>query len=171
MNRDHAPEICPACGVSKKVFEDYKYNISPKRKLIMDLDFHPIALHIPQAVTGLIPFFAILSLITDASTGIKLLYSVEIITYLLPVSVLATLLTGMFDGRNRFKKLTTPALKKKIILASILLVLTSFMPYLVYSLGIKDALFPLIGLSFLALANEAMLSRIGIKLMYAYLPG
>jgi NADH:ubiquinone oxidoreductase subunit 6 (subunit J) len=128
-------------------------------------------LHLPQAITGLIPFFGILSLITDAGWGIKFLYSVEIITYLLPLSVLSALFSGMLDGKNRFKKLSTPALKKKIILACILLVITSVMPYLVYSMGIKEALFPVIGLSILALGNEAMLSKIGIRLISAYLPG
>jgi len=171
MGKDGAPDVCPACGVSKKVFEDYKYNISPRRKLIMDINIHPIMLHLPQAITGLIPFFGLLSLITDAGWGIKFLYTLEIITYLLPLSVLAATLTGMFDGRNRFKKLSTPALKKKMILASVLLLLTLAMPYLVYTVGIKDALFPLIGLSFITLANEAMLSKIGIKLIFAYLPG
>jgi len=171
MDKESNPEICPACGVSKKVFEDYKYNISPRRKLIMDLDIHPIMLHLPQAITALIPFFGILSLLTDASWGIKFLYSVEIITYLLPLTVLATILSGMIDGKNRFKKLGTPALKKKIILGSILLVITSVMPVLLFSMGIKEALFPLIGLSLIAMGNEALLSKIGIKLISAYLPG
>lgn len=171
MDKDGAPDICPACGVPKKVFEDFKYNITPRRKLIMDLNLHPIMLHLPQAITGLIPFFAVLSLITDASLGIKFLYTVEIITYILPLSVSAAAITGVFDGKNRFKKLSTPALKKKIILASVLLILTTAMPSLVFTMGIKEALFPLIGLSMLALANEALLSKIGIKLIYAYLPG
>ncbi len=171
MDKDGAPEICPACGVSKKVFEDYKYNISPRRKLIMDLDIHPIMLHLPQAITALIPTFGFFSLLTDASWGIKFLYSVELITYLLPLTVLVTILSGMIDGKNRFKKLGTPALKKKIILGTILLIITSIMPYLVFSMGIKDALFPIIGLSLIAIANEALLSKIGIKLITAYLPG
>ena len=171
MDKDGAPDICPACGISKKVFEDYKYNISQKRKLIMDINIHPIMLHLPQAITGLIPFFGFLSLVTDAGWGIKFLYAVEVVTYLLPLSVLAATLTGMFDGHNRFKKLNTPALKKKMILASVLMVLTIVMPCIVYSIGIKDALFPLIGLSFLTLANEAMLSKIGIRLIFAHLPG
>ena len=171
MDKEGAPDICPACGISNKVFEDFKYNISPRRKLIMDLNFHPIMLHLPQAITGLIPFFAVLSLVTDASWGIKFLYTVEIVTYLLPLSVLAAALTGMFDGKNRFKKLNTPALKKKIILASVLLIITTAMPCLVFTMGIKEALFPLMGLSVIALANEALLSKIGIKLIFAHLPG
>lgn len=171
MNKDGSPDICPACGVSKKVFEDYKYNISPRRKFIMDLDSHPIMLHLPQAITALIPFFGILSLITDAGWGIKFLYSIEILAYLLPLTVIATIVTGMVDGKNRFKKLSTPALKKKIILGLILLITTSMMPYLVFSMGIKDALFPLMGLSLIAMGNEAMLSKLGIKLISAYLPG
>ena len=77
----------------------------------------------------------------------------------------------MIDGRNRFKKLGTPAIKKKIILGSILLIITSVMPCLLFTMGIKEALFPLIGLSLIALANEVLLSKIGIKLILAYLPG
>jgi len=171
MDKDGAPDICPGCGVSKKVFEDYKYNLSPRRKLIMDINFHPITLHLPQAITALILFSGFLSLVTDAGWGIKFLYSVEIITYLLPLSVAATILTGMIDGKNRFKKLSTPALKKKILLASALFIITSAMPYLIYSMGIKEALLPLMGLSMIAMANEAVLSKIGIKLISAYLPG
>jgi rubredoxin len=171
MDKDGGHEICPACGVSKKVFEDYKYNLSPRRKLIMDLDLHPIMLHFPQAITVFIPFFGILSLITDAGWGIKFLYSIEIITYLLPLTVIATIITGMIDGKNRFKKLGTPAIKKKIILGTILLVITSIMPCLIFSMGIKEALFPIMGLSIIAMVNEALLSKIGIKLISAYLPG
>jgi len=137
----------------------------------MDLDFHPIMIHLPQAITALIPFFGILSLITDASWGIKFLYSIEIITYLLPLTVIAAIIAGIIDGKNRFKKLNTPALKKKIILGTILMIITSAMSYLLFSMGIKDALFPVIGLSIIAMGNEALLSKIGIKLINAYLPG
>ncbi len=171
IEKENPPAVCPACGVPIKAFEDYRFNLSSRRKLIIDLDLHPMMIHLPQSISGMIIFFGILSLITEASWGIKFLFTVEVITYILPLSVLASLLTGMFDGRNRFKKLSAPALKKKIALGSALFVITAAMPVIVVSAGIKDALFPLMGLSIAALAIQAVLARIGIKLFFAWLPG
>lgn len=171
MDSTNPPAICPACGVPDKAFEPYKFNLSSKRKLIIDLDLHPMMIHLPQSISGMIIFFGILSLTTEASWGVKFLYTVEVITYLLPLSVIASVVTGLFDGKNRFKKLTTPALKKKIIFGVLLVAVTAVMPLLVYLAGIKEALYPVMGLSIAALAIQAVLARIGIKLFFAWLPG
>jgi len=171
INKDDPTDICPACGIQRKVFEDYKYKLSPRRKLFIDLDIHAILVHFPKTIAVLIPFFGILSLITDASIGIKFLFTVESITYLLPLAVLGAILSGLFDGKIRFKKLNTPALKKKIILGSILYAVTAIMIYIVCTMDIRDGLFPLMGLSIISLVIQAVLARTGIRLMFAWLPG
>jgi hypothetical protein len=171
ISSDDPTDVCPACGLARKVFEDYKYNLSPRRKFILDMDFHAIMVHLPQTIAVLIPFFGILSLVTDAGIGIKFLYTVEAITYLLPLTVAAALLSGLFDGRIRFKKLNTPALKKKIVFGSGLFAVSAVMAYIAYSTDIKAALFPLMGLSIVCLGIEFVLARTGIKLMFAWLPG
>lgn len=171
ITKDDPAEVCPACGIQRKVFEDYKYNLTPRRKIILDLDIHAIMVHLPQAIAVLIPFCGILSLVTDAGTGIKFLYTVEAVTYLLPLTVLGAVVSGIFDGRIRFKKLNTPALKKKMILGSILFGVTSVMAYIMFSNDIKVVLFPLMGLALFSLVIQAVLARTGIKLMFAWLPG
>lgn len=171
MDKDGAPDICPACGVGSKAFEDYRYNISEIRRIIMAIDIHPIILHVPQAITGLIPFFVLLSFFFQGMTPAKLLDTVEVLTYLLPLSVIAAFGTGVFDGYNRFKKIGTPALKSKMIRAGVLFAITCVMTYLVYRRGIEGAAVPVALLSLASLAVEVSLSRIGIKLMYSYTPG
>jgi len=171
MEKDKLKDVCPACGVPKTAFEDYKYTISKKRYLIMELDLHPIMLHFPQAISVFIPFFIILSVILDASMGIKLLHGAEVMAYLLPLTVAAAFATGLFDGHNRFKKLSTPALKRKIILGTILFGVSLTIPALVFFMEMKEAAMFISALSVVCVALQIVLARIGIKLMPAYLPG
>jgi rubredoxin len=172
MEKEKLKDVCPACGVPEKLFEDYKYNISFKRYFIMmELDLHPILLHFPQAISVFIPFFIILSVILDASMGIKLLYSAEIMAYLFPFTVAAAYITGLFDAKNRFKKLTNPALKTKIIYGAVLFMVSLVIPVLVLSMGIKESAMYIAALSVVCIALQVILARIGIKLMFAFLPG
>jgi len=172
MEKDKLKDVCPACGVPKTAFEDYKYTISKKRYFIMmELDLHPIMLHFPQAVSVFIPFFIILSVILDASMGIKLLHGAEVMAYLLPLTVAAAFVTGLFDAKNRFKKLSTPALKTKIILGAVLFAVSLTIPALVFFMEMKEAAMYISALSVVCIALQIVLARIGIKLMFAYLPG
>ncbi len=171
IDKDGAPDICPACGVGSKAFEDYRYNVSEWRRIVMAVDIHPIMLHVPQAISGLIPFFVLLSYLFYGTATVKLLDAVEVLTYILPLSVVAAFFTGMFDGYNRFRKLDTPALISKMIRAIVLFGITCVMLYIVYSRGVEGSAVFLAILSVAALAVEVSLSRIGIKLMYAYMPG
>lgn len=171
MAKDNPSLVCPACGIQRKVFEEYNYNLSPFRKIILDMDLHAIMVHFPQTIAVLIPVCGVLSLITNAAAGIKFLYSIEVMTYILPFTVLVAIGSGIFDGKIRFKKINTPALKKKIILGIMLLCITCIMAYLNYSNDIKSALFRIMGLSILSLMIQVLLARTGIRLMFAWLPG
>jgi len=171
MNKEGAPDICPACGVGSKAFEDYKFNLSEWRRIVISIDIHPIVLHIPQGVSAIIPFFAVLSMILPLHYSVRLTAAVEMLVYLLPLSVFASFITGVFDGKVRFKKITTPALKKKMIVGLVLFAVTSFMLYIQLAGGVEAMLMPIAGLSVAALVLQAILARIGIKLMYAYMPG
>ena len=50
MKESELQDLCPACGLPKKVFEHYKDRMSPGRRKILGLDMHPIAVHFPQTV-------------------------------------------------------------------------------------------------------------------------
>ncbi len=170
--KDKLKDVCPACGVPKKFFEDYKYNLSRKRYFIMmELDLHPILLHFPQAISVFIPFFIILSIILDASMGIKLLHGAEIMAYLFPLTVAAAYVSGLFDAKTRFRKLSPPALRTKITIGAMLFAVSMIIPFLVFFMEIKEAAIYISALSIIALALQIVLARIGIKLISAYLPG
>lgn len=172
MEKDKLKDVCPACGVPAKLFEEYRYNISPRRYFIMmELDLHPIMLHFPQAISVFIPFFIILSVVLDASIGIKLLHGAEIMSYLLPLTVAAAYASGLFDAKNRFRKLTAPALKTKIIYGALLFLVSLVIPALVLFMGIKESAMYISALSVICIALQIVLARIGIKLMFAFLPG
>lgn len=171
MDKEGAPDICPACGVGKKAFEEYKYNLSEKRRIIMSIDIHPVILHIPQGVSAIIPFFAILSMLLPLHYAVRLTAAVEMLVYLLPLSVFGAFISGVFDGKVRFKKISTPALKKKMILGVALFVVTAAMLYIQIAGGVEAMLLPITFLSVFALGLQAILARIGIKLMFAYMPG
>jgi len=171
MEFDSKSERCPACGVTGKIFEEYKYNISEKRRIIMELDLHPVMLHFPQAITVLIPMFILISCLVPLPVSGKLISTVEIIAYILPLSVAAALITGIFDGKNRFKKSFTPLLVRKIYMAMILQILSAAILLFVYFKGVENAVPEILSLSIASLVIQIILARIGIKLMFSHTPG
>ncbi len=115
-------EVCPACGVPRKMLEPWTDPVSPKRRTLLDLDLHPIVVHFPVAFTAsqlvvaafVLAFPAVLAVVAQS-----LLY---VFAAVLPVMVIAGLGSGMYDGKLRFRRVTTPLLKRKIRLAGAFLV-------------------------------------------------
>ncbi len=50
-------DVCPACGVPRKAFEPWTDDMSPRRRVLLTLNLHPIALHFPQAFSAMIPVY------------------------------------------------------------------------------------------------------------------
>ncbi len=171
MEKEKSPDICPACGAGKAAFWGYRYDLSERRRIIMSIHIHPVILHIAQAATVIIPVCVALSYIAPFRLSIKFIFTAEILSYLLPFSVLAAFVSGMFDGHNRFKKLNTPALRKKMMLGIALLVTTAAMPANILMASMGAAAPSLIILSVVSLALEVMLARTGVRLMEAHMPG
>ena len=109
-------DVCPACGVPAKMFEPYTDPVSQKRRLILGLHIHPIMVHFPQAFTVTLFLLAVLSYFTPPAIKESLFVSIKVISFFLPYFIILSLLTGLFDGKIRFRKLTTPFLKRKIII-------------------------------------------------------
>ncbi|HEY9160086.1 MAG TPA: rubrerythrin [Desulfomonilia bacterium] len=169
---DKLKDVCPACGLPKTVFEPYKENISPKRAFILNLHMHPIAVHFPQAfVVVLIPFI-ILGIILGQIFGRNFLISARVLSLLLPVFSLPAILTGLIDAKVRFKKLTTPALKTKMIFAGLFFVITCAIAVIVFLFGFQaNAAAAVIILLILCLGCQIVLGHIGSKLFSARLGG
>jgi len=168
MEADKLGDVCPACGLPRKVFEPYREKVSRNRLLLLNLDLHPIVIHLSQALVIAIPMLTILwnlfpgfnpELIKDV-----LLFSV----FVFPFTLVLAIITGIIDGLTRFKTLSTPLLRVKIIFSLLIL-------------GLSVALFIIapnenfskwtIILSGLSLAAGVQLGLWGKKLIDVILPG
>ena len=119
MEESELKDLCPACGLPKTVFEPYTKKISPQRKFILDQHIHPIAIHFPQVLIMLIVFMPLLSLIVSDPWRAEFLIIAKWSIYVLPITVLGGFLTGLLDGKLRFKKLHTPLLISKMMVGLI----------------------------------------------------
>ncbi len=45
-------EVCPACGVPRKMMKSWKDPVSPRRRLVLWLDLHPIVDHLTVSFTA-----------------------------------------------------------------------------------------------------------------------
>lgn len=163
---------CPACGLPRTVFEPFRENLSRRRRLILNLNLHPIALHFPQAFAALVPFFILVGVAFPRSIGNDLLAAARVLSVLMPLAVLAAFASGALDGWNRFKKLTTPALVRKIALASVLLALSAATSIVAINYGTDyPGRLILLVLSLGCVACQIMLAQIGKTLINAKLQG
>lgn len=115
-------DVCPACGVPRSVFEDYNPRVSEKRRKLLELDMHPIILHFPLGFISFILVLSLINLIFPNFYSTEVYTTIKVLSFTLPFAVLLAMLTGLFDASIRFKKVSTPLLKKKIIFGSLFLV-------------------------------------------------
>ena len=166
MKESELGDVCPACGLPRKVFEDYKERMSPGRSRILKLDLHPIAVHFPQSVL----VFAILALIGNLVLPEfypeVLIGAAVYAAVVFPFTVIGAFLSGLIDGKIRFKSVTTPILKKKILYSSIMAIASVFTPFLAWG-GINDTTTKLLLLlcGGVALVCGVLLGHAGKRLM------
>lgn len=124
MEAGKVKDVCPACGISSKVFEPYREKVALNRLFVLSLDLHPITIHLSQTFVILIPLLLLITrFIPDFNN--ELLSPVLIFSiYVFPFTLVAATCTGIIDGLYRFKTLTPPMLKLKIIYSSSIIVLS-----------------------------------------------
>lgn len=168
MEADKLSDVCPACGLPRKVFEPYREKVSDNRLMILGFDLHPIAIHLSQTFVVLIPIMLILTnylpdFFFDVFSNV-LLFSIIIF----PLTLIIAIITGVIDGLTRFKSLKPPILKLKIILSAVILILSFLMLYLFH---IEERGILLLFLSLASLACAIRLGLWGKKLIDVILPG
>ena len=120
-------ELCPACGVSKKAFHPYLDRVSAQRRKILNLHMHNILVHFPQAFSLLMLFLIFMGFFLQGALKSEAMTTTKILSFFLPLAVLVSICSGLLDGKNRFKRLDTPILKKKITVAIL---------FLIFSIGV-----------------------------------
>jgi hypothetical protein len=168
MEANKLKDVCPACGMPAKAFEPYRERVALNRLFILSLDLHPIAIHLSQTFVILIPALIILTkLMPDFHYDLfnsVILFSI----YTFPLTLIAAISTGVLDGLFRFRTLTPPILRLKIILSSIIIVLAVL---LFFSAKNGDYGIITILLSLGTLFCAVRLGLLGKKLINVILPG
>jgi rubredoxin len=168
MEADKLGDVCPACGLPRKVFEPYRERVSRNRLILLNFDLHPIVIHLSQAFVIAIPILTIITnLFRDFQPEILkpvLIFSV----YVFPFTLFLAIITGIIDGLTRFKTLATPLLRVKIIFSLIILTLSAGL----FLVAHKEEHFILtLVLSILSLGAGVQLGLWGKKLINVILPG
>ncbi|MBD3194839.1 MAG: hypothetical protein GF317_07285 [Candidatus Lokiarchaeota archaeon] len=133
-------EVCPACGVPKSAFEELTREVSEKRRKLMELNMHPIILHLPLGFTMFILILTLLNLIFPTFYFDTIYTTITVLSFTLPFTAVLALLTGIFDANLRFKTITTPHLKKKLIFGSLFLVDGIILLSITYFLPVSQTL-------------------------------
>lgn len=168
MEADKLGDVCPACGLPRKVFEPYRERVSLNRLKLLNLDLHPIAIHLSQSLVIAIPILTILTHFF-ATFYPEVLKNVLVFSVVLfPFTLALAIMTGVVDGLTRFKTLKTPLLRVKIIFSFIILTLSILLFFV--SKNENNYYFSLI-LSLLCLGAGVQLGLWGKKLIDVILPG
>jgi rubredoxin len=168
MEADKLGDVCPACGLPRKVFEPYRERVSLNRLKLLNLDLHPIAIHLSQSLVIAIP---ILTILTHFFPGLypELLKNVLAFSVaLFPFTLGLAIMTGVIDGLTRFKTLKTPLLRVKIIFSLIILTLSIVLFFIA---GNEKLYAVTLVVSLLSLGSGVQLGLWGKKLINVILPG
>jgi hypothetical protein len=173
MEKGKLKDSCPACGVPAKMFEPYVERLSPRRKLLLSLDLHPIVVHFTQAFAVTLPLLCLFSLFVTGVVRATVLSAVRVLSCLLPLAVAAAVPAGMLDGKVRFRKVTTGILVRKIMLGSLffLLSVANLAVVLVMGIDAGPGIYIVIGLTLCCVAAASVLGRFGAGLLNARFPG
>lgn len=165
-------DVCPACGAPAGAFEPYKSNMKKKREKILSLHMHPIILHFPQAVVVFSLLFIVASIFLTGPAYDVFIMGAKINTILLPLCVVGGLLTGIIDGKIRFKSATTPLLKNKIILSVLFLITSLAAALIIVLVPITTTVLLILALiSLISTVVAIILGRMGSGLVNAAYPG
>ncbi len=168
IEADKLGDVCPACGMPRKVFEPYRERVSRKRLMLLNFDLHPIAIHLSQALVMAIPILILIANLFKQFQP-ELLKNVIIFSvFIFPFTLVLAIITGIIDGLTRFKTLATPILRVKIIFSTIILILSVALLITAQ----KENLYPLtLTLSLLTFGAGFRLGLWGKQLINVILPG
>lgn len=168
MEAGKLKDVCPACGLSARVFESYRERVALNRLFILSLDMHPIAIHLSQTFVFLIPALLIFTKLFPGVHPEIFRNTYLFSLYAFPPTLVVAVATGIVDGLFRFKTLTPPLLKRKIIFS---ISIALFAAALFFSARSDDNFIFTLLLSLGCLYFAVRLGLLGKKLLNVILPG
>ena len=164
--KNDPPGVCPACGFKGKIFEEYESPISKKRRKILDLHIHPVMVHLPIAfVVGLV-LISLLRMIGVIHDQSELAGMLRVIVVVLPFVAISAAMAGIFDAKLRFKRIDTPHLKIKLVLAFFLILISISLFVIQFLLNLNHSTYKIVVLihSVVLFGFALMLGLIGGRL-------
>ena len=166
-------EVCPACGVPRKMMEAWKDPVSDRRRMILGLDIHPIILHFSISFCASAFVLALVALVLPALYPEQVAGILKAFLGVLPLAVIASFLSGLLDGKVRFRRTNTPALSRKKLLGGSFFVLTVAAAALAFVVGPYIAWVRGVNVVLLAagVLCSGSLARLGKGLLHSAFPG
>jgi hypothetical protein len=174
MAEERLGATCPACGVSREMFEPYTDPVGESRRRILDMHIHPIAVHFPTSFASTILVLLLGGVILRGTAGDYLVYTVKLTALALPVLVLAAFLAGLVDGTIRFRRIDrSRILKTKAVYGALFFIFAAAVALVVWTKGIADPAprWLSIVLDAGAVGCSVVLGRLGMPLGTAAFPG
>ncbi len=168
IEADKLGDVCPACGMPRKVFEPYRERVSRNRLKLLNFDLHPIAIHFSQTLVMAIPVLVIITTLFRQFLPELLKEVLFFSVVIFPFTLILAIITGIIDGLTRFKTLATPILRVKIIFSLIILCLSVA---LFFTAPVGKLYVLTIVLSILSFGAGFQLGLWGKKLINVILPG
>lgn len=169
---DEVGDVCPACGLPRSVFEAYPKEVSEKRRFLAGQHVHPIAVHLPQVLLFCCILMPILAHLLPRPRNVEFMVIAKWAVLVLPFAAIAAFVSGLFDGKLRFRKLASPILKRKMLAGGVLLVL-AFVIFALYLLfGFQGAwTWVIVAMGVVATGVAVYLGKTGASLFNCMLPG
>jgi uncharacterized membrane protein len=173
MEKSGLRDRCPACGVPAKMFLPYTDPLSPKRRSILALDLHPIMVHFTQAFATSELLLAIAAFVVSGSIGAKVVATLSVVSVVLPCTVILAFVAGMIDGKVRFRRLTAPLLRRKMVVGTTFFVFSAVSAVVVAVSPVlsRPMLGVIAGCGAISLVCATFLGVWGASLVKAHFPG
>lgn len=174
LEKDALGDVCPACGVKKEMFEPWDDKVGEFRRHWLEVDFHPVMVHFPEALAALTLLTAVVFPVFSPDLQARFLWpTLTVMSWLFPITVLGGFLTGLADAKVRYRKVATPALLRKQIVGSVLILSSITQAVLVATIDFSHVT-NWLGYLAAAVVSEACAAILGIwgaKLMVGAMPG
>jgi hypothetical protein len=165
--------VCPACGVPWKMMEPWKDPVSPKRRRLLHLDSHPIIDHFSISFVASALVLSLFVLVFPGLFRQEATALLQALVGVLPLAVIASFVTGLFDGKLRFRRTTAPLLVSKKVLGAVFLVLSVAAAVITFAASPYETWVRVADLFLMAggVICGVGLGRIGGRLILAIFPG
>jgi len=166
-------DVCPACGVPRKMMEPWKDPMSERRRFLLELDIHPIIDHFSVSFATCAVVVALLVLLFPGVLFQSAPDVMRVFVGVLPLAVIASYISGLYDGKLRFRKTTTPVLRTKKVLGLFFFAFTAVAAVFAFAFdaSVTWVRTAIVVLEVLGLGCAFVLGRRGKNLLGAFFPG